>query len=122
MGNYREMLIGPQFPAVVKVGHAHAGYGKMRIEDHHAFSDFASVMAVTGGLYCTAEEFVEGDYDARIQKIGGTYRAFKRTSMSGNWKTNTGTSSVDVLEVTEEFQRWADLACEIFGGLDVCTV
>ncbi len=66
----REMLIGPQFPAVVKVGHAHAGYGKMVIHDHHQFSDFASVMAVTNGIYCTAEQFLEGDHDVRIQRIG----------------------------------------------------
>jgi hypothetical protein len=36
-------IIGPQFPAVVKVGHAHAGYGKMKIYDHHDFADFASM-------------------------------------------------------------------------------
>jgi hypothetical protein len=64
------MLIGPQFPAVVKVGHAHAGYGKMIINDHRQFADFASVMAVTNGLYCTAEEYLEGDHDVRVQRIG----------------------------------------------------
>jgi hypothetical protein len=36
-----QQIIGPQFPAVVKVGHAHAGFGKMKIRDHHDFADFA---------------------------------------------------------------------------------
>jgi hypothetical protein len=31
------MTIGPTFPAVAKVGHAHASLGKMKIEDHHQF-------------------------------------------------------------------------------------
>ena len=84
---HRSMLFGPGFPAVIKVGHAHAGYGKMRVHHHHDFGDFASVMAVAGS-YCTAEPFVEADYDLRIQKIGCHYRAFKRISASGSWKTN----------------------------------
>mmetsp|Transcript_25190 Transcript_25190/g.40428 ORF Transcript_25190/g.40428 Transcript_25190/m.40428 type:complete len:85 (+) Transcript_25190:953-1207(+) len=33
--------------------------------------------------YCTAEPFVQGNYDIRIQKIGKHYRAFKRIGISG---------------------------------------
>jgi hypothetical protein len=74
-----EQLIGPsKFPGVVKVGHAHAGMGKMKIHDHHDFEDFSSVMALSND-YVTAEPFYEGVYDIRIQKIGDRYRAFKRT-------------------------------------------
>jgi hypothetical protein len=35
---------GFTFPAVVKVGSAHAGAGKMQITDHHQMSDFRSVL------------------------------------------------------------------------------
>ena len=86
------MAIGPEFPAVVKVGHAHAGFGKMKIVHHHDFADFKSVIALTTH-YCTGEPFYNGVYDLRIQKLGDRYRAFKRFSVSGNWKTNTGSSS-----------------------------
>ena len=116
------MLIGPAaFPAVLKVGHAHAGYGKMRVHDHREFGDFASVLAV-GGNYCTAEPFITASCDVRVQKIGSHYRAFKRVSMSGNWKTNTGSSVIQPVAVSASFRRWIDAAAEMFGGLDICTV
>jgi hypothetical protein len=51
--SHREMMCSTPFPVVVKVGHAHAGYGKMRVPDHHEFEDFRSVMAMTDGKYCT---------------------------------------------------------------------
>lgn len=39
------------------MGHGQAGYGKMKLNDHHQFEDFKSVMAMTEN-YCTAEEFL----------------------------------------------------------------
>ena len=73
------------------MGHAHAGYGKVRVRDHHDFADIRSVLALSGN-YCTAESYIENSiYDIRVQKIGPHYRAFRRISMSGNWKTNVGT-------------------------------
>jgi len=119
--DHQNMMITPGFPVVAKVGHAHAGYGKMIIKDHHAFSDFAGVVAV-GGNYSTAEPYYEGEYDIRIQKIGPHYRAFKRVSMSGNWKTNVGTSVIEPLELTEQYRQWADEAAAMFGGLDILSV
>ena len=60
--------------------------------------------------YCCAEPFVEGSHDLRIQKIGSHYRAFKRTSMSGDWKTNTGTSTVEDVELLPRYKCWVDEA------------
>jgi len=119
--NHRAMCITPSYPIVTKVGHAHAGFGKSRLTDHHAFGDLKSVIALTS-MYVTAEVYVEGAYDLRIQKIGGHYRAYKRTSMSGDWKTNTGTSVMEELELTAEYRRWVDEASNSFGGMDIVTV
>ena len=111
------------FPAVVKVGAAHAGMGKMKINDHHDMSDFRSVLAMTNGKYCLMEPFVkDSKYDIRIQCIGSTIRAFKRQDMSGEWKTNTGTSVCEEIPVTAEFKKWAELVQPLWGGLDIFTI
>lgn len=133
------MGFGPSFPGVVKVGHAHAGMGKMIANDAHQFADFSSVLAMTNH-YVTGEPFLEGEYDLRIQKIGSHYRAFKRYSVCGNWKTNTGSASkyignikkknflifcfivIEQIEITDEYKFWVDEASKIFGGLDILAV
>jgi len=126
--SFQEMMYTQAFPAVVKIGSAHAGMGKMMINDHHQMEDFRTCLAMTKGsgdstsAYCCAEEFVEGDYDLRIQKIGEHYRCFKRISVSGAWKTNTGSSRLEHIELTPKYKRWADEAAQMFGGLDILTV
>jgi synapsin len=119
--NFDDMTCPLPFPVVAKVGHAHAGYGKMRLQNQKEFESFRSVIALTG-KYVTIEPFLEGDYDIRIQKIGQHLRAYKRISLSGNWKTNTGSSHVEEIEITPQYRMWAEEASKFFGGLDICTV
>ncbi|CAF1537409.1 unnamed protein product [Didymodactylos carnosus] len=118
---HEEMLITPSYPIVVKMGHAHAGYGKIKLDNHKQFEDFKTCVALTS-CYVTAETFLDGDYDIRIQKLGNNYRAFKRTAVSGSWKTNTGTSFIESIEMTKQFKMWADESSKLFGGLDIVTV
>lgn len=123
--SHKSIFYGNKFPAVVKVGAAHAGYGKMKVENHKVMEDVKSVLAVPGDQYLTAEPFIDGDYDVRVQKIGEHYRAFKRVSLSGAWKTNTGSAHLEELKMTDDFKFWADVACEAFapeGGLDILTI
>jgi len=118
----RSLMYGYTFPAVVKVGSAHAGAGKMKIVDHRQMSDFRSVLEMMHDQHCTVEPFIQGEADLRIQKIGNHYRAFRRQSVSGEWKTNTGCSVNEEVEVQERWRRWIDAAAEMFGGLDILTV
>jgi len=118
----RSLMYGYTFPAVVKVGSAHAGAGKMKIIDHHQMADFRSVLAMMPDEHCSVEPFITGASDLRIQKIGNHYRAFRRIGISGDWKTNTGTSVMEEEEMTDRWRLWADVAAEIFGGLDILTV
>lgn len=94
----------------------------MRVTHHHDFEDLRSLVAMTDGKYCTVEPFIEGDFDVRIQKIGKHYRVYRRTAVSGNWKTNTGCTIIDEVELTSEYKLWVDEASKMFGGLDILTV
>jgi glutathione synthase/RimK-type ligase-like ATP-grasp enzyme len=42
--------------------------------------------------------------------------------MGGNWKTNTGTSVVEPIELKPEYKLWADEAAKMFGGVDILAV
>lgn len=118
----KTLMYGYTFPAVVKVGSAHAGVGKMKITDHRQMSDFRSILEMMPDEHCMVEPFIESQGDLRIQKIGSHYRAFKRIGISGDWKTNTCTAIMDEIECTERYRRWADVAAQLFGGLEILTV
>lgn len=113
---------GLPFPCVTKLGSGHAGYGKLKVANHHDMQDVRTLLPMTKDGYATAETFIEADYELRLQKLGTHLRAFKKVGLSGHWKTNTGTCDLVEIPVTEQFEFWLDQASSLFGGMELCTL
>ncbi|ETN67047.1 hypothetical protein AND_001152 [Anopheles darlingi] len=115
-----------RFPCVLKAGHCHGGKATAKLDNPGALQDAAGLLCGAGlsdnGSYCSLEPYIDAKFDVHIQKVGSSYKAFMRKSISGNWKTNQGSAMLEQIPMTEKYKTWVDEVSELFGGMEVCGV
>jgi len=119
--NHKDIVHKGQYPCVFKIGHAHGGLGKVKVDTAEGFQDLTGVVAVST-QYCTVEEYVDAYCDLHIYKIGTKYRALMRKSLSDGWKTNVGESDIQEVPVQDKYKLWIDEVSALFGGLLLCSM
>ena len=114
--NYSEICITPSTPYVLKVSYPHAGYGKIRVKDHHDLDDLRSILALHKD-YCAIEPLIDVYYELRIVFIAPNYyRVHKRSSL--NWKVNFGMSNIrEECEMKPQWKKWIDLIYENYPDM-----
>jgi ribosomal protein S6--L-glutamate ligase len=109
----------PKFPAVLKVGNAHMGYGKALVKDEESWRDLADV-AMLSDDFCCIEPFVPYRRDVRILSFMGTIYAIDR--VPSGWKANVQPVAVHRIEPPHELVELGHSALAILGvdivGLD----
>ena len=88
----------PAFPAVVKVGNFHGGYGKARPRDAEEWADVKDLV-FAAEEYATVEPYIEYVRDIRCLAIGEQMWAMTRRGRF--WKANTATQHYALLSVPE---------------------
>jgi hypothetical protein len=109
------------FPAIIKVSHAHAGMGKAKLENMGNLQDTATILSLNQD-YCTVEPYVSTKEGVRVQKIGNSYRVYKKVFTGSGWKSQFGGADLQEIELTDNFKLWADECSKCYGGMELLAV
>ena len=71
---------------------------------------------MTSQKYAFGEPFLQGRCDLRLLRIGDHVRASSRVSVSGDWKTQTGSAMIEPVEMQDRYRQWTEAAATMFGA------
>lgn len=109
----------PSLPVVGKVGNFHGSWGKARLQDEAAWTDFKDLVFLSED-YVTIEPAIEYTQDIRCLAVGERIWAMVRRGRF--WKVNTETVSYELIAVPPLLEDYTRRAMQHFGadllGLD----
>lgn len=111
--------VRPKFPAVVKIGNFHGGFGKALVRTEEQWQDVMDLAFVTND-YATVEPYIDYIRDIRCLAVGDQMWGMSRRSAS--WKANRGVAASELIEIPASMQEYTERAMAHFGadvlGLD----
>ncbi|HEU5377032.1 MAG TPA: hypothetical protein VFV38_16500 [Ktedonobacteraceae bacterium] len=96
-------LLYPDFPAVLKVGNFHGGFGKIRVENEGQWADARDMAFVTSD-YATLEPYIDYTRDIRCLAVGDQIWAMARRGVT--WKANTQTQEYKIILAPAQLEEW----------------
>jgi ribosomal protein S6--L-glutamate ligase len=96
-------LLHPNFPAVLKVGNFHGGFGKIRVANEVQWAD-ARDMAFVTSEYATLESYIDYTRDIRCLAVGDQVWAMARRGVT--WKANTQTQEYQMILAPPQLEAW----------------
>ncbi|VEN51754.1 unnamed protein product [Callosobruchus maculatus] len=114
-------ITASRFPVVLKLGHAHGGLGKVKVDNISDFQDMASVVAVAN-TYCTVEPYIDSKTNNASSAHVSAEIIYSFSISVRCWKTNTGSAMLEQISMPERYKMWIDEVSDLFGGLDICAL
>jgi hypothetical protein len=95
--------------------------GKAKLEQMSNLQDTATILALNHD-YCTVEPYIETKEGVRVQKIGDSYRVYRKIFTGSGWKSQFGGADLQEIELTDTFKLWADECSKCYGGMELLAV
>jgi len=102
-------LLHPDFPAVLKVGNFHGGFGKIRVENEGQWADARDMAFVTSD-YAILEPYIDYIRDIRCLAVVDQIWAMARRGLT--WKANTQTQEYKIILAPAQLEEWTRKAVD----------
>jgi ribosomal protein S6--L-glutamate ligase len=105
-------LVDPDFPAVLKVGNLHGGFGKMRVENEEQWTEARDLISLIAE-YVTVEPYINYVRDIRCLAVDKQIWAMARRG--AGWRANSRTQSHQLIVPPPQLASWTYQAMAHLG-------
>jgi ribosomal protein S6--L-glutamate ligase len=113
IGKYALMQFEPRFPAVIKVGNHHCGFGKAKVSSKDFLVDALDLAAAAEDYVCF-ERFIEYTSDVRYLLVGSEVFVVERIPTC--WKANVSPKEVVSIKPDPVLAEMAKRAADVLGA------